>query len=309
VKCDRSKASIRRDRHRCFPPLVAVGTGRDNCHGAMLLGVYLRYDIDKKGANFYAVGGDRCVYSCSIHCGCNQYIVEGEPMTLRGAILALEKPGSLLRRFGGHILYQWFRGRTGTIVDVGCGNGRDFHLIRKSCHPAAIINLIDFQNNITGGLVTICDVEKDALPFPEKSVNAINCNQVLEHCKEIVWIKKEFSRVLKSGGMLVVGVPNLATWHDRLLLLFGRQPAEIKVGGPHVRGFTCSGLVNFFCKDGVFKIEEKRFCGFRPASGWLCVFLENVFPSLSTSIFLKLRRTDTAYSIADDCCDNTNYKT
>lgn len=106
-----------------------------------------------------------------------------------------------------------------------------------------------------------------------------------------------------------MGVPNLATWHDRLLLLFGKQPAEMKVGSPHVRGFTVGGLVGFFCKDGVFELEEKRFCGFRPVSGWLCAALEWILPGMATSVFLKLRRTNEAYSIAGDCCDNTNYKT
>jgi hypothetical protein len=34
----------------------------------------------------------------------------------------------------------------------------------------------------------------------------------------------EFHRVLKNNGLLILSTPNLASWYNRILLLFGIQP-------------------------------------------------------------------------------------
>ena len=41
----------------------------------------------------------------------------------------------------------------------------------------------------------------------------------------------EFSRVLKVGGQIIVGLPNLAALHRRILLLLGKQPTCIRANG------------------------------------------------------------------------------
>ena len=51
-------------------------------------------------------------------------------------------------------------------------------------------------------------------------------NQILEHTKEVFWIWHEIARVLAPQGQLILGVPNLASAHNRLLLLLGRQPTR-----------------------------------------------------------------------------------
>ena len=63
-------------------------------------------------------------------------------------------------------------------------------------------------------------------------------NQILEHTKEIFWILDQVSTVLKEGGHFLLGVPNLASLHNRLLLAFGRQPSPIQNNSAHVRGYT-----------------------------------------------------------------------
>jgi hypothetical protein len=89
-------------------------------------------------------------------------------------------------------------------------------------------------------------------------------NQVLEHTKDIFFIFSEVSRVLKPNGIFLVGVPNLAAWHDRLMLAVGRQPSGMKVLGPHVRGFTPHGLRKFAECDGYFALEGFQGSAFYP---------------------------------------------
>ena len=80
----------------------------------------------------------------------------------------------------------------------------------------------------------VVDIERNSLPFANEPLQVILSNQTLEHVKEIFWIFHEVSRVLKTNGYLIIAVPNLASLHNRLLLLLGMQPSCLKkwVGSP-----------------------------------------------------------------------------
>ncbi len=55
---------------------------------------------------------------------------------------------------------------------------------------------------------------------------------------------------------MVISVPNLAAFHNRLLLLAGRQPATIRIMGPHIRGYTCDAFTRFLLHKGLFTCER-----------------------------------------------------
>ncbi len=90
----------------------------------------------------------------------------------------------------------------------------------------------------------------------------------------------------------MVGVPNLASLHNRFLLLMGKQPTSIRPFGPHVRGFTYNGLKDFFEKDDYFTVEAVKGSNFYPFGESIAQPLSRCFPLSSVSIFLKIRRTD-----------------
>lgn len=116
-------------------------------------------------------------------------------------------------------------------------------------------------------------------------------NQILEHTKEIFWIFGEVSRVLKRGGGCIVGVPNLASLHNRIALLIGRQPTSIRALGPHVRGFTRKDFVKFIETDGYFKAEYFAGSNFYPFPRQVSRILARIFPNLAVSVFWGIRRT------------------
>ena len=87
------------------------------------------------------------------------------------------------------------------------------------------------------------DLEKDIFPYDNDFFDVIIVNQILEHTKELFWIFHEATRVLTVGGKLIIGVPNLASLHNRILLLTGQHPTPIKSSSPHVRGFTRPDLL------------------------------------------------------------------
>jgi SAM-dependent methyltransferase len=134
-------------------------------------------------------------------------------------------------------------------------------------------------------------------------------NQVLEHTKELFFICSEISRVLKKQGILIIGVPNLAAFHNRILLLFGYQPVCIRLMGPHVRGFTASNLNDFISTGNYFIVKEIKGSNFYPIPPKISKILSKFFPQLSTSIFLLIERTSKEGLFIEVLKDNfeTNY--
>src|SRR5215469_13536551 len=117
--------------------------------------------------------------------------------------------------------------RAPKILDVGAGFGDDLFQAKKIMEstpefyaietlPAAVSHLRKM-----GFSVASIDIERDRLPFSSEYFDAVLCNQVLEHTKEIFWVISEFARVTKIGGRIILGVPNLGSLHNRLALLFG----------------------------------------------------------------------------------------
>ena len=136
------------------------------------------------------------------------------------------------------------------------------------------------------------DVERDSLPFDSESVDVVIANQVLEHIKEIFWVFHECSRVLRNNGYMIVGVPNLASFHNRVMLFFGRQPSPIKIHSAHVRGFTKHGFNKFLENTWPEGYELKSFAGsnYYPFPPVLAKPLAKLFPGSSAGSFFLLQK-------------------
>ncbi|OGS33359.1 MAG: hypothetical protein A2293_08785 [Elusimicrobia bacterium RIFOXYB2_FULL_49_7] len=214
------------------------------------------------------------------------------------------KEGTEFLAYGREILLGWVRQYAGSpdrsfsVLDVGCGKGADLLNIKTAgFHQADLFGIETYPPNqqicdAAGIKIFGVNIEEQPLPLPDHGLDIIIANQILEHCKELFFVFSEFSRVLKPGGLLLVGVPNLAAYHDRIALLLGRQPTCIKVLGPHIRGFTASGLRQFADCEGYFRMTDRRGCGFYPFPVFLSRLLSRLFPTFSTSIHLCFERTD-----------------
>lgn len=197
----------------------------------------------------------------------------------------------LIRRFAGEA------GRCGTVLDIGAGGGDDLLAVR-SVHPSAALHAVEVWPPSVerlarhGIAVHPVNLEREALPLADGSVDLVVANQVLEHVKEVFWIFHEISRVLPVGGHLIVGVPNLASLHNRLLLLAGRQPTAIQNASAHVRGYTRHDLIRFVSRVFPGGYKERRFGGsnFYPFPPLVARPLARLFPSLAWGLFVLLRK-------------------
>jgi ubiquinone/menaquinone biosynthesis C-methylase UbiE len=217
------------------------------------------------------------------------------------------KAGTEVLNYGRDVLVQYAleiaRGKTELrLLDIGLGSGTDLINIRKKCaevYPKLKLELYGFEcyaPNVEaatkeGIRVFPGNVEAEKFPFEDQFFDIVVANQILEHTKEMFWIVSEISRVLKPGGYALTGVPNLASLHNRVALLFGLQPTSIEVLGPHVRGFAAPSFIQFVETDGYFVNEAVKGSNFYPFPPWISRPLSRLFPLMSVGIFFKTRRT------------------
>lgn len=183
------------------------------------------------------------------------------------------------------------------VLDIGAGTGADL-LAARAIEPTAELHAIEvFPPNVEalrneGVYVTGLDLERDRLPFDEHTVDVVIANQILEHAKEIFWIFHEISRVLRLGGALIIGVPNLAALHNRILLAVGRQPSVINTASAHVRGFTRHDLVRFLNEvfPGGYEVRDHAGANFYPFPAMVAKPLARVLPGLAWGLFLRLEK-------------------
>jgi SAM-dependent methyltransferase len=70
----------------------------------------------------------------------------------------------------------------------------------------------------------ICNVEIDALPYPDDFFDAVICSEVLEHFTHShLRATQEIYRVLTSGGIIVIGVPNAVCFRNRSRMIRGKH--------------------------------------------------------------------------------------
>ena len=203
------------------------------------------------------------------------------------------------------------------VLDVGFGSGADLLNI-KDALPGRSVNLMGVDSDparvseASGKGITAVrfDIESDRLPFADHFFDVVIANQVMEHTKQIFWITSEISRVTKKSGWFIVGVPNIAALHNRILLMLGEQPASIELLGPHVRGFTKNSLVRFITADDYFRVIQVRGANFYPFSPSIARRLSRWLPSFSVVLILLCQRTEkdgTFIQVLKDRLYETNY--
>lgn len=183
------------------------------------------------------------------------------------------------------------------VLDIGAGQGADLmaaRAVQPDCELQAVEAHPPYAERLRqrGVAVAALDLERDALPCADATIDVVIANQILEHTKEVFWIFHEIARVLTLGGQLIVGVPNLASAHNRLLLLLGRQPSVIKTASAHVRGFTRPDLLQFLqaASPGVFVLRDHAGANFYPLPPVLARPLASALPSLAWGLFLRLQK-------------------
>lgn len=167
-----------------------------------------------------------------------------------------------------------------TVLDAGCGGGTYTSFLVEaspliatdisfSAVNAAKQNLRLYDNVF----FVVCDLTH--LPFRDAAVDKVACIDVLEHVEEPQKALDEMSRVLRSGGQMLLFTAcgeNKLTLEHILKPLFGRLINSIRSRFGHVSIFTTAGIREMLSRD--FLINRIEYM--HHWAGWLLKFFWDV---------------------------------
>lgn len=109
-------------------------------------------------------------------------------------------------------------GQFATILDLGCGDGRGYDVIR-SLLPSARYCGVDIEGSPEVASRQRSDAEFLSyngvdLPFADESFDAVYSRQVFEHIRHPDRVMSEVCRVLKPGGIFVCSLSYLEPYHS-----------------------------------------------------------------------------------------------
>lgn len=201
--------------------------------------------------------------------------------------------------YGPHLVSRMVNGidSIDRVVDIGAGSGRDLALVKRH-HPDAKTIAIEASKTFAEGLrgkadeIHVLDIERSEFPFQPDSIDLFIANQILEHTKEVFWIFDQVTRALKVGGHFLFAVPNVASFHNRLLLMAGVHPTQYKMCSPHVRTFSKADTVKFLnaCFPDGYELVDFGGSQFFPLPKPLARVASSVFPTMAVSIFFLIRK-------------------
>jgi SAM-dependent methyltransferase len=105
-------------------------------------------------------------------------------------------------------------------LDLSCGGGDTSRLL--SSHGFRVVATEYFAPPYLGeSILRVGGVDlNNQLPFKEKSFDAVNLVEVIEHIENQAQLVREMGRVLKEGGVAVVSTPNVLNVFSRVRFLF-----------------------------------------------------------------------------------------
>ena len=193
------------------------------------------------------------------------------------------------------------------LLDVACGQGR---LILYGPFPGMELVGTDVSRSslataLERGYSAVVETNvARPLPFPNQSFDVVVCSHILEHLMEPQYLVSESYRVLRPGGLLVVGVP-ICLWWTRLLrihllplLVPSKRQEALAARFGHVQFFTLPSLrqllKQFVCED----VRGFRFFSagrYLPLENWWWYYRANAawgkaFPRFTSEVNVIARK-------------------
>ena len=208
------------------------------------------------------------------------------------------------------------------LLDCGCWNGvntKKFgNIVGTNFLYGIEIDKEKTKEAIKKGIkVNICNLN-EKLPYKNNLFDVVIAYHIIEHLVNVRLFVAEIYRVLKKNGYVIIGTPNLASWHNIFALLIGLQPfsgptikpdyqSEIKFvkelnkarmkkvflkeaeSLDHIKIMTTRALFGLL-RDFKFKIENVRGFGYYPMPPLIAGLLSRLDPYHSHYIIVKARK-------------------
>ena len=125
----------------------------------------------------------------------------------------------------------------GSLLDVGCGQGKSFRLLHEAFQPTRVMGLDADPHSIDlsraeaereGIKAELFTADCAQIPLPDASVDIVFCHQTFHHLVEQERALAEFWRVLKPGGLLLFAESTKAYIDTWVIRWFFRHPMEVQ---------------------------------------------------------------------------------
>jgi SAM-dependent methyltransferase len=179
-----------------------------------------------------------------------------------------------------------------TGLDIGCGDGTHLEWLHGYVAELYgsdynIARLIRAQTFNQARCVFMADITN--YPVKDNAFDVIFFNHVLEHIPDDVTALAEVHRILKPGGLLVLGTPNEGVWFWQLA--YWLQPRMLRTSD-HVQFYTAETLTAK-CRTAGFSVRAIKHMGYGVPHWTLDAglrqfkILDDAFESLGKAAFPK----------------------
>lgn len=142
-----------------------------------------------------------------------------------------------------------------STVDVGCGSS---HILASLPHMVGVDMRFDKLNFMRRTNKKLLQANGCILPFPDESFECAISSQVIEHIPdEGGRLIDELDRVLKPGGIMVLGTPDYGNWEWRVTEFFYDLFAPGAYADEHVTHYTYISLKEALVKRGYEILDHK----------------------------------------------------
>ncbi len=131
----------------------------------------------------------------------------------------------------------------GLCLDLPAGSGVNIEGIRAAGFEPVAADIFPREAASKGVPAVLVDFT-EPLPFADSTFAAVLCSEGIEHCSRQLDLLREFHRILKPGGALLITTPNILNLRARLAwLLAGHRyfKGEPVNEATYLRGFSQEG--------------------------------------------------------------------
>ncbi|HTJ10200.1 MAG TPA: methyltransferase domain-containing protein [Candidatus Binataceae bacterium] len=110
----------------------------------------------------------------------------------------------------------------GTLVDVGCGSGALWQVLRSAFARYVGVDLIGYDGFPSDGELVISNLD-DTLPLADEYAEVVASIETIEHLENPRAFMRQLTRVVKPGGLVIVTTPNQLSLLSKMTLVLKNQ--------------------------------------------------------------------------------------